>query len=491
MAENIILEWRQDRIAVLSVSDDGKRTVRAASVREFTDHIDPAVPTNTVGQEIRGWLNSLGVGKGPATVVLPRESVVMRRLQLPSAPEDDLPEMVRFQLAARASASIDSLALDFIPLAPAGDGLGQDVISMTQDREQLSRIVAILHAAELEVQKVTVSALSVPHLVRFAQSPKLGQAQPELVVFQQQSRVELSILQMGTVILSEAVQLPADEADRGRALKGSLKRMMFAFEQANPGVRILTCYYVSGEFDSGVAQVLRELHPNGFESLDASGLFGAKAAGFESLAGASLPMADQRLSLDLLHPRKRREVSDRRKYYVALGALAAALLLAVGLFVFFRQKGDLEGQNAALLAELNGNNDRVSKLKSAVEAHDRVAEWVQTDTSQVELWNKLRDQMPSTSLLYLRDLQVRPEKGDKVATYTGTGFAKSRDQVTKFYETLTANGFTYTPPKITEAKNADPDYPAQFDLSVSLMRPDAPGKPAAGARGKPVAAKVK
>lgn len=482
MAEHIYLEWLQDRIEVLTLASETSKTVKVSGEKELADHADNTVPTNAVGDTIRAWLDSLGVGKGNATVVLPREAVVLRKLQLPVSPEDDLPDLVRFQLQARASASIDSLSLDFVPLPTAPDAAGQDVISMTVDRDEVSRIVAILKHADLDVVRLTVSPLTVANLVRSTVQPKLGQTAPELVVLQEKTRAELSIVHQGTVIQSESVQLPVETADRAKALTSYLKRLIFAFEQSTPNARVESCYYVSGEADQSVTTVLRSTFPQRFEIVDANQVFGSKASGFEVLAGAAVA-GDSRLSLDFLNPRKRREVSDKRKIYAAIGGLALVAVIGAGMTLFYSTKGKLEKENLAILGEKNDNIAKFKALDQMAKAHKQVAEWKQVDPNPIDVWNALREQMPTTGVLYLKDVTIRPDKGERIATFRGKGFAKNREAVYAFYSDLAKHNFDAKSPTINESKD-DPDFPSVFELDLALLRPGAENKPKPNVAGK-------
>lgn len=482
MADEIVLEWFRDRVRVLVVSHEhGRWSARIAATLETQEHAEARVPAATAGADLMAWLQREQVGSGKAIVVLPREAVVVRRLQLPLAPPDELPDLVRFQAATKTSSSIDSLALDFLPVQRAASDEGQDVVTLTIDREQLTRMTAVCEAAGLQVERITVSSLTVAQWTRTWSAPDLGLHGPELVVYQQGPRIELSILDQGTLVFSHALQLPEGaDADRLRPLKSELTRSLVSLSQARPDVSIDRCYYVSGTADAGVVDLLTQRFPGGLLPVTADAPGGA---GYESLFGAVLPEPDDRLHLDLLHPRKRRTVPDRRRWYWAGGGAAAALLLVVSYWMFYSQKASIESEIQSLQSDLANREGQLQKGKPRADAYARVARWYEGTSDPIGLWSLLQRHLPGTDRVYFVELKITPQAGETIARFTGKGQARSRTEIDALNQELSDHGFRVKPTTPALGKR-DPDYPWQFDLDVELPRPSAAATSSV-ARGTP------
>lgn len=470
MADQIIIEWAADHLRVLAV--DESLRVRVAAHREWGDHIDTAVPAGDAGKELRRWLDERGIEEQPVTVVLPREAVVVRRLHLPHAPEDELPDLVRFQAATKTSSPIDDLALDFLTLPRPDETAGQDVVTVTIDRRRLARITDVLTAAGLTVTRVTITPLTTGRLVRHATEPALGRTEPGLVIVQQGPRIELSIFDEETLVFSHATLLP-EGTDHLKPLRSELSRSVVALTQAHPGVAIERCFYI-GEGDEAVLELLTARFPKQFKQVSIDAVVGKCPPGYESLAGACLPEHVERLSIDLLHPRRKKEIPDRRRLYAGIGAGAAALLLLIGYGLFQSKRGALEASLEALREQRNGLQRQLQQGQPRSEAHQRVATWFRGQSDPVQLWNDVRQHLPETDKLYLSELRISPQRTDVQARFTGVGFARERSDVDQMNQTLAENGFRVIPHP-QRAGRRDPDYPVQFELDIERLRTESAG----------------
>ncbi|WP_437205496.1 hypothetical protein [Planctomicrobium sp. SH664] len=473
MSERILLEWGRESVRVLTVSEElTRRAAKLAVSTSFIDHADPGVPAQEAGVRLRIWLDEVHVPKGKCTVVLPREAVVIRRLSLPPASPEELPEMVRFQAATKASAPIESLVLDYLQVPGTDAEGGQQVITMTVDRTQLDRITRVLDAAGLQVDHVTMSALTVAQLVRAQLGGELGQVQPDMVIYQVGRRVEFSIIDQGTLIFSHALQLPeaAAEGDPLKPLKSELTRSIVSLNQTHPQAAIERCFYVSGDHDTNVMQLLRQRFPRGFETISSTGaLKGIETAGYESLVGAELPHADDRLRIDLLNPRRKVERPDRRKLYWGVGGALAALSALFGYLVFHTAQSRLKTSIQLLQTDIKDLEKKLDIGKPRLTDFDRLAKWKEKDADTIELWNILQAQLPGTDRIYFTSLNITPQNGDVVARYTGKAQARTRSDADTLNQALAENGFAVTPKDVV-ISNRDQNYPVPIDLDISLLR---------------------
>lgn len=463
MSEEIALEWFRDRIDALSAKGQAAR-------EESVDHADPLVPVAQAGGSLHAWLQRAGLPTGKTVLVLPRESVVMRRLQLPLSPENELPDLVRFQAATKTAAPIDTLVLDYLPLPVQPGRDGQDVIAISIDRDKLARMKAVCDAAGLEVTRVTLASLGVGRFLRTKAAADLGIDGPDLVVYQQHSQVELSIFDEGSLVLSHVVHL-ADDA-HGDALKPvnmEITRLLMALSQNRSNV-VTRCFYLSGTPHLGIQALLEQRFGAGLKVVDPTETGRGKSIpGFEALSGALTSASDPSLSIDLLHPRKRVDAPDRRKLYLSVASVTAAILLAGGSYWFYSTKGSLEQQVATVDQEIKGQEDFLKKGKPRSDAHARVVRWLEADPHPVELWSHLHQYFPGRDRVYLHEFRIIPLQGAMIARFTGKGRARDRSDVDFLLQSLSENGYRVRP-NTPALGNRDPDFPWQFELDVELPR---------------------
>lgn len=475
MAEFLALEWLPDQLRGLVGPEAERGAVRAAAQLETTDHADLQVPASQAGESLRVWLQQSGLNASETIVVLPREAVVLRRLQLPQVPVDELPDLVRFQAATRTASPIDSLVFDFIPLPALSAEQDQDVICFTLSVEQVNRINAVCEAAKLQVKKITISPLTIGELLRHTIANGLGLERPELVVFQQGDRLELSIFDFGSLILGHSIQLGASDGERPAAerlkpLKSDLARTLIALGQSHPGVELTHCYYVAGTPDADVRAELEQRFPSGFHQLEHAQLpFTGSPAGDEALLGALLPRRDDRMAIDFLHPRKKREIPDRRKWYIGAAAGIVLLASAMAYSVYYAKKSNLEGSITTLKKDVKEKTDALEAGKPKGDAFARLDVWQESNSDPLELWNQLRSLLTDTDRIYFRDMKIVPKSGEIAATFTGNGNARTSADVYQLSQTLSENGYRVTPTTPTQESN-DPDYPWKFTLGVDMFR---------------------
>ncbi|WP_437226174.1 hypothetical protein SH661x_004447 [Planctomicrobium sp. SH661] len=484
MSDLLILEWSRDHLSALVLADGGKGSVRAAASAPFVDHADEQIPVSQGAEALRAWLNKEGITAEQTVIVVPRDAVIIRRLQIPVAPADELPDLVRFQAATRTSTPINALSLDFLTLPVLNPDAGQEVISCTIERDALTRIQSVCQGARLQLERVTVSSLTVAELVRTKAASDLGLQQPDLIVYQHGRRVEFSIFDFGTLVFSHASLLPepvegGTPADRLKSFKSDLSRCLVALSQSNPNATLGRCFYVSGVRDEDVLQQLEQKFPGAITEVNASAtLSGKPIPGYESLLGAGLPARDDRLHVDLLHPRQRKEVPDRRKLYYGVSAAAALLVFILGYWVFYSKKSALEESILTLQTDVNSKSELLKKGKPRADAYQRLARWKELDSDPVELWNQLRVRLTGTDRVYFVEMRVVPQGGEMQARFVGRGCAKTRGDVDGLNQTLSDNGFRVRPTTPKQGSR-DPDYPWEFDLDVELPRPQ-PVKPVVG-----------
>jgi hypothetical protein len=362
---------------------------------------------------------------------------------------------------------MDTLVLDFLPLQSSAGASGREVTTVTIERDRLSRLQAVCEAAGLEVQRVTISSLTAGRLVREIQAPDLGLHRPDLVFAQTGERLELSIFDQGTLVFSHGALRP-EGADL-KLLKSELTRSVVALSQVHPEVTLQRCYYLSGDNDAAVIEVLRERFAGGVQTVDVFKLLDESAAEYASLLGAVLPEEDDRLRLDLLHPRVRRVLPDRRRLYFGAAAAMLALVFLTGCWIFYSQKSVLEASISSLQQMVSDQEAQLLKGKPRGEAHDRIARWKEADASPLDLWNTLRACLPSTERVYFWELRLTPLPGENLARFVGHGQARDRNDIESLNQTLSDRGFRVRPTTPALGKR-DPAYPWQFEMDVELPR---------------------
>ena len=99
MSKLLAVEWDEHeiRLAVASPRAGAAVLEKAFSVRLPPPPEGKPVDPTTIGNELRAAVSGEGLRKAETLAVVGRPSIELKDLSLPPAPDDELPDMVRFQ----------------------------------------------------------------------------------------------------------------------------------------------------------------------------------------------------------------------------------------------------------------------------------------------------------------------------------------------------------------------------------------------------------
>jgi len=483
------IEWSTEGLIGAALRLDGGRVALSNTFAiPFTEDRTPERAGADIAAELAEKTTALGAN-ATCVVVVPRETVVVRQLQLPHVPVDELPALVGFQAAAKSSTPTAAIAVDYVPLGPQGDG--QAVIAAMLDSTRLQRMRDLLTRAKLQLVGLEVSPFLIAELVAREEEQGGTPDVPTLIVSQSGDRVEISILDRRRLIATHAVWLPDGDAARHVSpLQMEINRCLISLGQSHPGVEVDQVYLVEDEqADEAVVKVLQERFGAKVHPLDLS-LLGTPVPGKNRLSYAALIARGLAGSagiiprVDLVNPRKPAEKPDHSRRYLAAGGTAAALLVSGAWWNFSSRMADMESQIETLATEISSNKADVTNGKADLDAAKIISSWMEGDQNQLAAWDQIHQLLPGTDRLYFIDLKSIPSSGAKQLKMIGTARARDRDDVDDLLQRLADAGWQVKPISPLETKK-DPDYPWQFVVEAEQPRPVKPAT--ATATVKPMA----
>lgn len=475
----LAIQWEEQGVTIVEARLGTGVEVRRIIEMTWPAAADPGDSPSQAGHALRKELAAHSISSTQAVVIVSREAAVARRLELPAVPDEELPELVRFQAAARTSTPLERLSLDYVPLLSADENL-RSVLLVTIDASRLKSIRETMAAAGLQLQAVTMSPLATAELVNQA-AAESDRAAASIVVWQKGENVELSLLDQGRLSFSHDIRLPSAEGDAHiQPLQTELNRTLIAMGQSHSGAELDQAYLIPGrEADPQVLELLSRRFAQGLHLVDplqgvnATELSdGERAAGCRAAPAIGELLARQHASLpavDFLNPRKRIAPPDRRKERMRLLGGAGALLLLVGLWwqqsalTAREQLAETLGQE---IADLDG---KITEGKPQRDAAQTLRKWQSGDPRPLPGVAALIPYLPDTSRLYFVDLKVTTGTADAAATITGECRAKSAADLDRMLDRLPKSQFRIrTNPYVPGTK--DPDYPIQYDLHIDQLR---------------------
>jgi len=506
MADFIALDWEKRTLNGLeATASKGRVQVRRCFELTWpTSDTNEAAEPDQTGEWLKSELARLGITTRKVLVSLPREEVVVRQIDVPDVPDEELPNLVRLQAETKLSTSLDSLVLDFLPLPRIEGDASRAVLLFTFDREKLNILQKVVAAAGLELEQIGVSSVATADLVaRIERDRNLEANETTLTVARDGKRIEISLMRSQHLLFTHSTQLTGEnEQQDSRLASAEIRRALGAHSQANAESTVARAWIVGSENEQ---QTLRQTMTDNLDcpvgvidplagqnvtvprdetgSQDANSERVAKAgedvfmidegdaqshtpfaAPMGLLMAAGQPMIE---TVDFLNPRRTLVRPDRRKQ--TMGLIAASVVLAVAAAY-----GATQWQVSSLRQEAEEGNEQLaqfSKLiksgRPTVEAVVVIHEWEKHSDDWLARMMHVNEALPGTDRIYLQNYRFTPKGGDSAGHIHADGFAKSDDDVFELYQRLSDLGYSVQPQTVPRTSK-DSDYPYRFQLEIDI-----------------------
>ena len=469
MAKLVALEWdaAEARVAVARTGRGGEVIVEQAfAIHLATRGADPNTEDDaSIGRKLAAELSRRNIGRTDAVVALGRANIELRRLQLPPTPDDELPDMVRFQAMRQFSTIGEQWPIDFIPLSRSETNV--DVLAAAIAPAVVENVQSVCAGAELTPRNLVLRP--------FAAASLLKRARPEdsrcrLVVDVLSSDADLFVIADDKVAFVRTVRLPHTEGITPiliTAMVGEVRRTIAAAQSQLGGQRI-EAITVCGdptrfpELQSALEAQL-PLPMDFFNPFSAVTLAPELQRAIPEFPGRYTPLLGMLLdsatgsphTIDFLHPRRRPEPKNNRQRVLiwTTVAVAACSLLAIGVkFQFDR----MDRENAALretLASLQTGTEAAQRKRAEL---DLVESFLAGDVPWLLDLERLSDKLPPAREAIVTEFTARwldsripGESGEGQVTLKG--LVRSSDQVAEMERSLRGedhyrvDGKGYTP----------------------------------------------
>jgi|GEM_PF-431696 len=483
----LALEWERDRLygVEANVSESGIRFERAFHLpRPEASETDAAEPT---GDWLRAQLRSRGVTATQVVVTLPREALVVKRLELPAVGDDELAQLVLFQAEAKSAVPLSELHIDFLPLPGRPGATGREVLMVTVPRAVVSRVRSEVESAGLTLAAVGINPVAKAELAVLAEAAanaRDGADAAALIVSCTGQRVEVAVVQQRQLLFTHSARLPAGEAQQQGAILAEVSRALVAagsvLSQQAPG----HCWIVAAancqeRIITALAAKLNcpvvALEPAELAGLPTQEETAIEPAALAAAVGAILSRGAKQIpAIDFLAPREPVVVPDRRRLKIGLAAGAcAAVVLAFWVGFSSYLKGiDREIEDLALEdRELDAFLKQSEPLMTSTA---QVREWADGSLPWLDELLTFAGWMPSTDRIYLTSMRLDPQSTGSSGRLKFEGFARERDDVMKLSELLVRKSPRYRIRSHPIASSSsDAYYPWRFEMEV-FVNPSEP-----------------
>ncbi|NOX57027.1 MAG: pilus assembly protein PilM [Planctomycetes bacterium] len=485
MSDQLVVEWGRERIGGVAASvASGRVAVKTCFDWAWPEDQQPATDPEQAGRWLKERLAELRIAAKRVVVLVPREDVVVKRLELPEAPDEELPDLVRFQAAAKSALPLEQVCLDFLPLPRRPELEGRDALMVTVAKKLADSAQAVLAAAGLEMTQLGMASTGIAELVvRAAEQAGLAPEATMFILVRHGDRCELLVTQQQHVIFAHATRLT-----------GGSWRQMLLTEISRASVVLQERY---GEFQFDQAWLISDQDDDLLQAMEARLQCEARTldplasssielpetgvpderAGLAPLVGQLLAVEEAKVpAIDFLHPRQRPVERDLTKPRL-IAAGAGLCILLIGMFVL--RAWQIKALDRAITVRQDQQEKLTEELKELapqVEEADAVAAWIDRAVNCLELTKEIAETLKGTERYYLIRLAVDQGIGRVAATVNANGVAKDRRDIETLYMAFMQRKRYEVQPSEISRNSPDTEYPFRFELTAELLPPEKEAK---------------
>ena len=200
MTQLLAIEWdsREARLAVATAGRGSARVEELFAVPLVAADGETELSDAEVAQRIAAAVRQRKLTNAETLVAVARASIELKPLSLPPAPDDEVPELARFQAMREFNTLGDDWPLDFIPLS--GNATEpRTVLAAAIAPQAVKEILATCAPAELNVKHVVLRPCAAASLLR----RRAGEGRIRLLVDVLGDEADLTVLVGDTVVFGK------------------------------------------------------------------------------------------------------------------------------------------------------------------------------------------------------------------------------------------------------------------------------------------------
>lgn len=412
MPRIVVLDWDDHELRLVLATQHGHDvTIEEARVIAIPSDKTSDAPAADLQSLLSTAIGDTRYGSSDAFATIRRAEVELRLLKLPPVPDEELPDIVRFQSLREFSELSEDWPIDFYRVGAASDD-EVTVLAAAVSPARLNKIRSSIENADLKLRSLVLRPCAAASLI----PQTVGDdSTVTLMVDDFGSLVELTVLRGDTTTFFRTVQLPAAGAqNRVQQLAGEIRRTMVAArnQMASDDVSQVVYFSSGAEHDQICGEIQQKLnlpvtaiHPfDGFRlSKELSRSLPENSSRFAAALGL-LKRDDEakRHLIDFLNPRKVEAPKSQRNLWVGIASAAAILLLAGGGLFWWRLYA-LDSQLKQKMRERQNLAMEVEKARASIEELTAIKQWQQGAVNWLDLMQEISADLPDAERALVRD----------------------------------------------------------------------------------------
>lgn len=419
MANILALEWDSHEARIVAARRRGNEVFieHAFSVDLQPGGADEPLDFTEVGERIAAGLSERRIGRCDALAAVGRSGIELRLLTVPPTPDEELPELVRFQAQRQFTTLGDDWPLDFFPIDGQADD-SRNVLAASIQPELVGQIQQGCDAAHLRLQRIVLRPCAAASLL-LRQHHGRDSHRVRLLVDILAEEADLTVTVDQTVVFTRTVRLAGEwnSPSQVQALFGEVRRTLAAAQNQLGGQLVEHVLLFGPDVDHSVlrSQIEERLQLpvsgfDPFEGLTTSRELGSNPPEHPGRFAPLLGMLVDECTgaphaIDFLHPRQKPQPASRTGQYALAGAAVAALVLVAVGYLWLQLRG--------MDATIRGHNERLAELNQITEDSKQrrdvaatIDKWVAGDITWLDELARLSARLPPAENVRLSGLHL-------------------------------------------------------------------------------------
>lgn len=367
-----------------------------------------------VAEAVRAEVKKNGWQNAATTICVGRSYAEVQVLKLPLAPDDELPDMVRFQALREFSSFGEDTTIDFVPIGKNEEGQ-LEALAATLSAKQLKLHKKLTEQADLELKYLQLGPVATGGLL--ASQPALAD-KSFLVIELASDGVDLIVVKDRKVVFTRATNLPGEPLSESQlsSLRGEVRRTLMAARMKLGQQRLDQIVILGDETMHPVRDLLQPdfgvevfvVNPFDLANITTGDISPpGQVGGFAPLLAALISQsASIAPAIDFLNPRQRPAPVDRGSIIrmSALGTIAAGLLIGFLIWNSLRSMDSEVAQLKSKLSRLQEENKVMLKGRQEVEEIDQ---WLGSKVDWLDEMHYLAVNLPIADDVILTRLNMQ------------------------------------------------------------------------------------
>ncbi|MCC9643386.1 hypothetical protein LOC71_13965 [Rhodopirellula sp. JC740] len=416
MTKKVAVDWDEQQIRIVVGEVSGKQT-------RIVDAALLPIQTAGVAATLKSWIAERKLEKSECLVAVGRDSAELRQMEFPPVPDEELPDMVRFQAVRSFASAGDSATVDYLPTSRDEKGV-RAIVSAT-GANRLDPIRKVVETAGMTVGRIGLRPIAAAALYQImlhdsvANSTRSTLALIDLVG----DEAEIVLFRGRDVAFVRSVRLPSQSPARVNALAGELRRSMIACGASGSPCDIAiwgTEHRHKEELDQ-VAERLdqgqdkpsekRLINPLQIVDCDSSvepsvGDTVGRLAPLVGLLVADASHGDR--LIDFENPREYIPPTTNRGKLAAMIGVPAALVIGIG-WLFWSQLASRDADIEALEKANASLREQVKVADVSVTRTERIDQFLDADVNWLEEIERLAGALPPSEELILQQISANAD----------------------------------------------------------------------------------